>query len=214
MLPIVSPDNIYLLALLDFMDNPEGQNSAINWDWDFHFFAIQHQCPHYFREYENNGIEKAKAWWSSLHRNHFLPKASHNYRKAKKLTAPPPRTTLATPGLAVPTTAVSAYHFSMQTLLSKHFSPRASAFHNSLFLPWTHLLNWTRGRQLFPDGACQNSLAKGRGRFPDRKTSGPNTNKTYFPAEIWSSITEPCLTSKGNTLHCNLSCMNYTHGCQ
>lgn len=51
--------------------------------------------------------------------------------------------------------------------------------------------------------------ASGQGR-----RLGPNTQKPTSPAVIWSSVSEPRLTSRGNTLHCNLSCMNYTYGCQ
>jgi len=150
---------------------------------------------------------KEKAWHSTIH---SLPKAPHRSTKTKTLQHHHQH--------EVPWLSLGAHcpPAAQGKLFSIHFplSPRTSASHNRLFLPETHLSNWTGGRWLFPNGTSKTTSPREGEGFRTGRHWAQTPVKTYFPAEIWSSVTEPCLTSRGNTLHCNLSCMNYTYGCQ
>lgn len=141
---------------------------------------------------------------------HSLPKAPQFYKDQDTAASPPARSTLAQPGCPLPTSCPGQTLFSIPSPLPL----RTSASHNGLFLPETHLSNWTGGRWLFPNGTSKTTSPREGEGFRTGRRWAQTPVKTYFPAKIWSSVTEPCLTSRGNTLHCNLSCMNYTYGCQ
>lgn len=104
-------------------------------------------------------------------------------------------------------------------------SPTESGYCHGLHCPSLHATSSSQNKPIFLDPSHVAKWDKGKVALSlkvlqwKRKVSGQeniklNINKTYFQAEARCSITGPCLSSKGDTLHCNLSCMNYTQGSQ